>query len=441
MADRRDRREQVGDDGGRPKAHLPPGQHVAHEAGDHHEQEQDDAEDPQHLARLLVGAVIHAARDVDVDGDEEERGAVGVDVAQEPAVIHVAHDAFDGIEGEIDVRRVVHRQHDAGHDLHAQHEGKNAAERPPVIQIARRRIGDERRIDEARDRQPPLQPFHERALRLIGGMSAHGRTLSLAENEKSERQSRRVGSAVEIAVTVSTLFTSCRSTSRAADRPFSCPARQRSRGRRTSRWMVRSHRPGEGRKRRNPAGFYWHPCRFSASVASPPRRAGAHRRKARANSIDDAPMACDRSLSARYSAEHRDHPAAVRLPRHRGAHRRTRRISDLRPRLPPRRHGLSRCRRARPAQLLAGFRGVAARTATIGWSCSPPPRHHPISIIVYRSDDLLLFGRESAGVPREVHEAADARLVIPMRPGLRSLNVALAAAMAAGEALRQTGGL
>lgn len=58
----------------------------------------------------------------------------------------------------------------------------------------------------------------------------------------------------------------------------------------------------------------------------------------------------------------------------------------------------------------------------------------------FRRDDVLLFGRESAGVPAEVHAAADARLVIPMRPGLRSLNVAMAAAMAAGEALRQTGG-
>jgi tRNA (cytidine/uridine-2'-O-)-methyltransferase len=58
----------------------------------------------------------------------------------------------------------------------------------------------------------------------------------------------------------------------------------------------------------------------------------------------------------------------------------------------------------------------------------------------YRTDDVLLFGRESAGVPAEVHKAADARLLIPMRPGLRSLNVAIAAAIAAGEALRQTGG-
>ena len=58
----------------------------------------------------------------------------------------------------------------------------------------------------------------------------------------------------------------------------------------------------------------------------------------------------------------------------------------------------------------------------------------------YREDDLLLFGRESAGVPETVHRAAAARLVIPMRAGMRSLNVAMAAAMALGEALRQTGG-
>jgi tRNA (cytidine/uridine-2'-O-)-methyltransferase len=59
----------------------------------------------------------------------------------------------------------------------------------------------------------------------------------------------------------------------------------------------------------------------------------------------------------------------------------------------------------------------------------------------FETEDVLLFGRESAGVPQEVHAAADARLVIPMRPGLRSLNVAIAAAMASGEALRQAGGM
>jgi tRNA (cytidine/uridine-2'-O-)-methyltransferase len=59
----------------------------------------------------------------------------------------------------------------------------------------------------------------------------------------------------------------------------------------------------------------------------------------------------------------------------------------------------------------------------------------------FATDDILLFGRESAGVPQEIHAAADARLVIPLRPGLRSLNIAMAAAMAAGEALRQIGGM
>ncbi len=58
----------------------------------------------------------------------------------------------------------------------------------------------------------------------------------------------------------------------------------------------------------------------------------------------------------------------------------------------------------------------------------------------FRGDDTILVGRESAGVPDAVHAAADARLRIPMAPGLRSLNVALAAAMVLGEALRQTGG-
>ena len=54
-------------------------------------------------------------------------------------------------------------------------------------------------------------------------------------------------------------------------------------------------------------------------------------------------------------------------------------------------------------------------------------------------DQVLMFGRESAGVPDAVHRAADARLRVPMRPGMRSMNVAMAVAMVASEALRQTG--
>ena len=63
----------------------------------------------------------------------------------------------------------------------------------------------------------------------------------------------------------------------------------------------------------------------------------------------------------------------------------------------------------------------------------------PYTAFAFGPDDVLLMGRESAGVPDEVHAAADARVAVPMRPGLRSLNVAVAAAMILGEALRQTG--
>lgn len=60
--------------------------------------------------------------------------------------------------------------------------------------------------------------------------------------------------------------------------------------------------------------------------------------------------------------------------------------------------------------------------------------------VAFRPDDILLSGRESAGVPAEVHDAADLRLRIPLQAGARSLNVALAAAMVVSEALRQTSG-
>ncbi|BCH31431.1 tRNA (cytidine(34)-2'-O)-methyltransferase [Mesorhizobium sp. L-8-10] len=63
----------------------------------------------------------------------------------------------------------------------------------------------------------------------------------------------------------------------------------------------------------------------------------------------------------------------------------------------------------------------------------------PYTEFEFADGDILLFGRESAGVPDHVHDSADARLLIPMRGGGRSLNLAVAAAMAAGEAMRRIG--
>lgn len=64
----------------------------------------------------------------------------------------------------------------------------------------------------------------------------------------------------------------------------------------------------------------------------------------------------------------------------------------------------------------------------------------PLHDFAFRSDDVLLFGQEGAGVPEAVHARADARVVIPMRPPLRSLNLSVSVAIVAAEALRQTGG-
>ena len=63
----------------------------------------------------------------------------------------------------------------------------------------------------------------------------------------------------------------------------------------------------------------------------------------------------------------------------------------------------------------------------------------PLHRFRFAADDTILLGRESAGVPEDVHRAASARVVIPLRPGARSLNVALAGAIALAEGLRQTG--
>jgi tRNA (cytidine/uridine-2'-O-)-methyltransferase len=64
---------------------------------------------------------------------------------------------------------------------------------------------------------------------------------------------------------------------------------------------------------------------------------------------------------------------------------------------------------------------------------------HAYTAFSFAPDDTLLLGRETSGVPDHVHAAADARVRIPMAPGLRALNVALAGAIVLGEALRQTG--
>ncbi len=162
LADQRDRREQVGDHGRAPEAHLPPHQHVTHERGRHHGDDDDHADHPQKLARRLVGTVVKPAKHVDIDDDEERRPAVHVDVADQPAVVDVAHDPLDAVEGHAGVRRVIHGEHDAGHDHDDQRDAGERAVVPPVVQIARGRIFDRVVVHHREDRQPRVDPTHDR---------------------------------------------------------------------------------------------------------------------------------------------------------------------------------------------------------------------------------------------------------------------------------------
>ena len=86
---------------------------------------------------------------------------------------------------------------------------------------------------------------------------------------------------------------------------------------------------------------------------------------------------------------------------------------------------------------LAGRGGAAGGGRLVLFTTAAETRHCDFA---FAADDVLLFGRESAGAPPAVHAAADARVRIPLRPGRRSLNLAVACGIAVAEALRQTGG-
>lgn len=85
----------------------------------------------------------------------------------------------------------------------------------------------------------------------------------------------------------------------------------------------------------------------------------------------------------------------------------------------------------------AAFRQTLGARRLVLLTTGAPELH---TRFAFRPDDSLMVGRESAGVPEAVRDAADARVRIALAPGARSLNVALAAALTLGEALRQTGG-
>ena len=92
------------------------------------------------------------------------------------------------------------------------------------------------------------------------------------------------------------------------------------------------------------------------------------------------------------------------------------------------------CRHLGFDRFLDEVRGTKRRLVLLSTAASLP--YHRLA---FRDDDILLLGRESAGVPDKVRDSVDCAVRVPLRPGLRSLNVVTAAAIVLGEALRQTG--
>ena len=136
-ADQRQRAEQRHDHLRAPVGHVAPGEQVAEERHAHHHQVDDHAEDPQQLARLAVGAVEHGAEHVQVDDDEERRGAGRMQVTDQPAPLDVAHDVLDGAECLGCRGLVAHRQEDAGDDLDHQREQRQGTEQVPQVEVFR----------------------------------------------------------------------------------------------------------------------------------------------------------------------------------------------------------------------------------------------------------------------------------------------------------------
>lgn len=94
-----------------------------------------------------------------VDRDEEERRAIGVQITQQPTVIDVAHDLLDRIEGDARFGGIMHGKDDAGEDLHDQHHREHRTEGVSIVQVARNRIGDERVVNEPGQRKTGVNPL------------------------------------------------------------------------------------------------------------------------------------------------------------------------------------------------------------------------------------------------------------------------------------------
>jgi len=104
---------------------------------------------------------------VEIDGEEEERGARRVHRLDNAAAIDVTLDQLDGVESQPGFGREVHRQHDAGDHLDHQHHREDAAKRPPVIEVLGCGVIHQVLLGEPDDREAVVEPFFQSARRRV----------------------------------------------------------------------------------------------------------------------------------------------------------------------------------------------------------------------------------------------------------------------------------
>ena len=156
-----------------PKAHLPPWQHITKESRRHHQKENHNTQNPQQLARTLIRTVIHPAEHMDVDGNKEERCAVHVNIADQPATIHIAHNPLDAIKRQLRIRRIMHRQKQTRDNHRHQHEQGNRTEIPEIVEVFRRRKNAVFLHQHCKNRHTGVDPLHHRIIKFFAFSASH----------------------------------------------------------------------------------------------------------------------------------------------------------------------------------------------------------------------------------------------------------------------------
>ena len=161
LTDEGQRTEERDDDLRAPVRHLSPGQQIAEERLRHEAQVDEHPDNPQQLAGSLERAVHHATKHVEVHDDEEEGGAGGVHVADEPPPLHVPHDELDAPERLLGVGLVIHREPDAAQELEREHHQRQGTEEVPEIEVLRSVIAGRVLVPQLAQRKAGIGPLEQ----------------------------------------------------------------------------------------------------------------------------------------------------------------------------------------------------------------------------------------------------------------------------------------